>query len=470
MKKKIFLILILITFFFRFYKLYQTFGFYGDIARDHERLMEWYQGAKPPLLGPNTILMIINQSPWYYYLSFPVFALTRSAYSMNFTLFLVSSFTFALSLWVLRKYKEIIFIYILFFLSSIQPMFLEQQRLPWNPSFSVPFLILALSGILRLKNKYSSFISWITLISLCLALGMTYTVFPVFLTLTVIVFFLTPVKYRRYLLFQLIIALLIVFSPLIIFEIKSNFFTIRRLTTSLNIPPLNYSFTSQISFTFQTFFTAWENIKISLWQYLLFIFLLALQSYKAIRNPDKHNYYFRLFFLAALVSTLFTLLMPFRQPYYLYGVIFMWFLTIASMKPLLMFPTVLILMTLWMNPVLINNYFKQTNRPLEGLNSCARQFCLNNPGSYYVSGNNQFGIHSGHEYAFLLNKNGCFSRDIVSFPNLKYDHMIVVVDQATFIPHKTDFYELQQFGNYTVEKNLICSNTLQYWLLRRTGE
>lgn len=474
MKKKIiiiqiavFIILVLISFFLRFYKLNQMFDFFGDIARDHERLMEWYQGAKPPLLGPNTILMIINQSPWYYYLNYPVFVIIRSPFTMTITLFLISVIAFALSLWLLRKYKEILFIYIIFFLSSIHPMFVEQQRIPWNPSFSVPLLILAMAGMLRLKNKYHVLVSWITAISLCLALGMTYTVFPVFLVIAIFILFFIPAKHRLHWLFQLGIGMFIVFFPLVIFEIRSNFFTIKRLTTGLNIPAVHYSFAKKFMLDVSTFLTGSENIKVKLWQLALLIIPMLINCYLAIIKPHKNYRYFRLFFATAILTTGLILLMPFQQPYYLYGIILLWFLTIASMRPILMFPVLIGLVILWINPVWLNNYFRQSSRPLDQLNSCARQFCRENPGQYYVAANSLLGIHSAHEHAFLLNANGCRSRDIVSFPLLNYDKMVVVADGAEFKPYQTSFYELERFGKYDVGKYLYCSKNLQYWLLRK---
>jgi hypothetical protein len=475
MKKKIiifqlvaFILLVAISLFLRFYKLDQMFGFFGDIARDHEKLMELYQGGSPPLVGPNTILMIINQSPWYFYINFPVFLITRSPYSMTITLSLISIATFALGLFILRKYKEISFIYIIFFLSSIHPMFVEQQRIPWNPSFSVPFLILGISGVIYLRRKYSKVISWITALSLCLSLGMTYSIFPVFLAIIILVFLSIPPEHRKYWLFQLFISTAIVFFPLVIFEIKSNFFTLRRLTTGLNIPPINSLPTSKLSLALNTFLTGYTNIKIQLWQSLLLILPLIINICITIKYPHKTSSSFKVFFILAFLSTAFTLLMPFEQSYYLYGVILLWFLVIASMVPLLMLPILIVLMCLWINPVTLKSHFRQALRTVSELNSCAKKFCSENPGKYYVSSNNWLGTHSAHDQAFFLNKNGCQSRDIVSYPSLGFDKMVVVADMVKFEPYKNTSYELNQFGSYNVVKEFICSDKIQYWLLEKS--
>jgi hypothetical protein len=475
MKKKVvvlqlvaFVLLVSVSLFFRFYKLDQMFGFFGDIARDHERLMEWYQGGMPPLIGPNTILMIINQSPWHFYINFPVFLITKSPYSMTITLSLISIATLALSLFILRKYKEIIFIYIIFFLSSIHPMFVEQGRIPWNPSFSVPFLILGISGMIYLRYKYNKVISWITALSLCFSLGMTYSIFPVFLAIVITVFLSIPKEHRKYWVLQLFIGMVIVFFPLVIFEFRSNFFTLKRLTTGLNIPPINSLPASKLSFALGTFLTGYTNIKVHLWQYLLLILPLITNIYLAIKHPQKTNGTFKVFFILAFLAITFTLLMPFEQSYYLYGVILLWFLVIASMVPLLMLPVLIVLVSLWINPMTLKNHFRQAIRTVDELNSCAQKFCLDNPGEYYVSSNSWLGTHSAHDQAFFLNKNGCQSRDIVSYPSLGYDKMVVVADMVKFEPYKNTSYELNQFGSYEVVKEFYCSDKIQYWLLEKS--
>ena len=100
-KKSLFTVLFfLLCIFFIFLRLYKINGsieFWGDIGRDNEKLMEWLQTGKPPLNGPNTILKIVNQSPWFFYVNYPVFLITKSPLTMTVTLSILSLLSFLYS-------------------------------------------------------------------------------------------------------------------------------------------------------------------------------------------------------------------------------------------------------------------------------------------------------------------------------------------------------------------------------------
>lgn len=109
-KKNLFLVLFIslcVSFIFlRLYKINSSIEFWGDIGRDNEKLMEWAQTGKPPLNGPNTILKIVNQSPWFFYVNYPVFLITKSPLTMTITLCLLSLLSFLYSFLILKNEKN----------------------------------------------------------------------------------------------------------------------------------------------------------------------------------------------------------------------------------------------------------------------------------------------------------------------------------------------------------------------------
>lgn len=458
--------LIILFLFFRFYNLQNSFSFLGDLARDSEKLMEWYQGSKPPLIGPNTILKIVNQSPWYFYLNAPVFFLFRSPYTMTITLSLLSVLSFIYSLFILRSKKEMPYILVLFFLIATHPIIVMQQRNPWNPTFAIPFLLSAIAGFLYLKKTYQPVIAFITAFSLALALGMTYSTTPVvFVLIAAILYFLSGKKRLAWVL-HLIVSFGLVFGPLFIFEIRSHFFTLSRLATGLNIPAVHATLLGKISFLITYVLTGLTTFDTMKWQIVAFFVLFLLNLIHADLDK-KHNKDFLLFSFLLFIAIGVTLLMPFQQGYYLFGIMMLLFLTISSMKPYILILTIMLCAVMWITPTSLEQYFNPVKQPVNTMNSCAERFCKQHPGNYYVSTNNQLGIHSGHDQSFFLNRNGCVSRDIVSFPRLNYDTMVVVADFAKFMPHKTSYYELEQFGKYKITDVFKCTENIQYYLLKK---
>lgn len=456
----VFLFLVVIFVSLRLYNISNSIEFWGDIGRDHEKLMEWFQTGKPPLLGPNTsVLPILNQSAWFYYLIFPVFLITRSALSMTYTVVLLTLFALFISLLIQpRKNRGIILM--VFFLIAIHPLIVFQQRTPWNPSFSIPFLLVAISGIIRLSYSYSNKILLIVLIALSFSLGMTYSLFPVIVILAIWSYLEVPKNNKKQFLVYTGSSLLLVFFPSIVFELKTHYFI-----NHFSFSPLagNSSFLTRLIKT-QSYVLLGKDVQnIS----MVFQGIVMICFYVWIFVANRSNLFFRRWYIVALLGTVLTALFPFENSHYFFGVIILWFfvfsLTSKRTRIILLFLFIL----LWVNPFWIRQYTKSPIRRLSIVEECARLVCTHNKNSYFVSSVTWYGSHSAHDHSFLLNKYGCTSRDIVSNPTFKATQMIVVADRATFTPYKDNFYELEQFGTYRVKTNYYCSPGLQYWLLTK---
>ena len=456
----IFIFLIATFVFLRLYNIKNSIEFWGDIGRDHEKLMEWLQTGKPPLLGPNTsVLPILNQSAWFYYLIFPVFLLTHSGLSMTYTVTILTVFLFIISMIIqLKKHRGIVMM--VFLLISIHPLIVIQQRTPWNPSFSIPFLLVAISGIIRLSYSYSNKILLIVLMALSFSLGMTYSLFPIVVILGMWSYLSVPKGKKKQFILYAGLSFLLVFAPTLIFELKPHYF-IEHFSVSLLTG--SSSFFERL-IKVQSYLLLGQdvqNISTILKSILIGCF------YGSIFIANKSNLVFKRIFIIAIIGTLLTALLPFDNSHYFFGVIVLWFFVFSLTNK----PTKIILLSsfvlFWVNPFWVSQYTKSSIRALSIVEECAKTVCTYNKNSYFVSSVTWYGSHSAHDHAFLLNKYGCFSRDIVSNPTFKSNQMIVVADRATFTPYKDSFYELEQFGKYRVKTNYYCSSGLQYWLLTK---
>ena len=264
--------------------------------------------------------------------------------------------------------------------------------------------------------------------------------------------------------FCLIFSFLVIFLPNIIFELRHDFFLLKRFPYGLNIPPLHQTFLSKIPSMFSFVLQGTENSKLLLFISTIFISILGINSIFFRKNKDSH---FILFLCVALIATVFTLVMPFQQGYYLFGIAMLWFLVISSMQTLLAVLISALLLFSWISPSQLSQYFRPSLRSVTEMNACAKKMCLDFPGNYYVTSYAWHGMHSAHDHAFFFNKNGCMARDIVSNPTWNTDGMIVVADKAHFTPYKDSFYELEQYGSYTVKSYFQCSTDFQYFLLEK---
>lgn len=461
----VFLTIALLSFFIflRLYKIQQSIEFYGDIGRDHEKLMVWLQGGKPPLIGPNTILKIVNQSPWFYYLNFPIFIISKSALAMTYTLTLLMVASFLISIYVLRNSKFSWNLFPFFYLISIHPLIVEQQRTPWNPTFSIPFLFVSIALLVRIFESQNRFLIFLFTFFLSIALGMTYSIFWVFAVLSIIAYVFLKKENKIWFFISYGISLFLIFAPLALFEIKSGFFLLHRLN-DIKIPAIPISFQDKMIQAVSVIFTgSTQEGK----RGIILLLCVVATAIAAIIFVKKKNPYLQIGLAAAIPTGVLTLLMPFSQPYYLFGVMLVIFFLISVLDRRITVLLLLVFSVLWFQPKSVSRYMKTAIRMLPVLEKCTRTFCEKHPGQYYVSANTWYGSHSAHDHAFLFNMAGCKSRDIVSFPGFKTNQMVVVADNASFKPYVDSFYELEQLGKYQVKSLYHCTDTLSYFLLKK---
>ncbi|MEI7962137.1 MAG: hypothetical protein WCI04_07415, partial [archaeon] len=225
--KKLLLASIVIIFVFSFLRLYQldaSLFFFNDIGRDFNVLFDWQKSGKPPLLGPQTSALPINQSAIYFYLLYPLYILTNGYFlSSTITALIIYIAIFVLSLKYARQY-----VLPIYYLVAIHPQVIMQTRSVWNPTFTLPFVLVSIFCFYLLNQKFSNKLLLIFSGSIALAISFSYSIAPLLIAFLIYWLFFNRQHFVKY--FVSITGSLILFNlPTLFFEIRHQFL----LTTSL---------------------------------------------------------------------------------------------------------------------------------------------------------------------------------------------------------------------------------------------
>jgi hypothetical protein len=478
--------------FFRFYKLTTSLEFFGDVGRDLHVIILSLIEKKPLLLGPGISFLPLNQSPLYYYLLMPVFILSGySAYTSVITINLIYISGFVLGLYSLRKNKVFMrSLLVIGFLIALHPQFIHQLRNPWNPSFAPPFILASLFALIYLRKKYTQRRALILGGSLAIALGLTVSITPVALIIFSYALFLQRKNLKNLLslLAIFILSLLVVFSPVLLFEIRHDFFFTRRLMMPdpyLSKEPIDYwlKFTKLIEFVSgsENILLSGTSILIALTINLYLIFrkkisdlseeltllsiLRSLQKFvnRSIKNKDQ---LFLIFLNLFIISAILTYSMPFvLHAHYIFGILALLLLTISFIRKKLLIVLIIILSFLWLNQAQLNKHWSPPRRTVSQLESCAQKICSTQKEPIFVTVQAWHVYHSALEYTFLLNKNGCQARNIIQNPEWPAQKMLVFVDHSQYSHGETAFEELTVFGESTQTSQIDCGEDLKVFVL-----
>jgi 4-amino-4-deoxy-L-arabinose transferase-like glycosyltransferase len=227
----IFLILLLAAF-LRLYRLPELTTFAGDQGIDLLVVKRMVIDHRWTLLGPKTSIMSIYNGPIYYYLISPVLYLS-GLNPLSVSYFMVCLWLGAIFLTHILG-KEIFsrragaLAALLF---SLWPIAIEYSRPSFN-SFPTPFFAaLFLLGVLYFSKYHRR---WgIILAGLCSGVLMQLHYFNFFLIFFSLIFLFYRKKFNLKLLLLFAFCALATFSPMIVFELRHNFFNLRTLFSSL---------------------------------------------------------------------------------------------------------------------------------------------------------------------------------------------------------------------------------------------
>jgi len=498
--KTVFALIILVLFlFFRTYKLTTSLEFFGDIGRDLHVIILSLIEKKPLLLGPGISFLPLNQSPLYYYLLMPVFVLSGySAYTSVVTINLIYILGFFFGFYFLRKNKILIIsLLIVGFLIALHPQFIHQLRNPWNPSFAPPFILASLFALIYLREKYTHWRALVFGGSLAIALGLTVSITPSVVVILSYALFLQRKNLKNLLsllgIFSL--SLLIIFSPVLLFEIRHNFFFTKRLMMDdpyLSKEPINQlqKFIDLIGFlsganSDKNILIAGGTIFIALITNLYLIFknkivsvgrnLVTFAIYdrskvhaKWSHTKNHKDQLFLIFLNLFIVSAILTYSMPFiLYAHYIFGILALLLLALSFVRKKLLIILIIILSFLWLSKTQFDKYWPPPRRTVAQLELCAQKICSAQKEPIFVTAQAWHVYHSALEYIFLLNKSGCQARNIIQDPDWPAQKMLVFADHSTYTHNETAFEELTIFGESTRSAQIECGEDLKVHLLEK---
>ncbi len=467
--KKIFkflvpILIIFIFLFLRLHNLQNTFFFYHEMGRDSLVLLNWYQSGKPPLLGPQTSALPINQSAIYFYLLYPGYLISNLLpISAVYTLCVYYLIFFIIGLYLFKDHRQLKNLYLfLYFIIAIHPQYIDQNHYIWNPSFVTPPVILAILTFYLLTKKFNSRLLYIFSTSIALAISLSYSIAP--LLICFILYWILFIRKHFLKILLSIGAFLGIFNlPTILFEIRHKFLLTQSLFTKQSPGQTELGFINQLK-KLTEFIINTPNISIN---FIVFILVFATSLFFIIRFKNKRKEL--LFYLSFLfiTQTIFTLLVPVTvQAHYIFGLAPLLFLIIYFLPYKLNFLLVILLSAFYLSPTSLKNKFAPAPRTYNQLITCFKNYCQKYPQFTYVSAqSNYHPYHNGPEFRFLMRQNGCSIKDIET-ENNQAEYMSVILDNGTF-SSKTNFYELELFGQYKDIDTFNCLDNFKIKVLEK---
>lgn len=463
--KKIFLVitffLILLFLFFRFYKIDQSFFFFNDMGRDSYTLLKWKETGKPPLLGPQTSALPINQSAIYFYFLYPLFLLTnQNPYYALYTSAFIYIFIFLFCLFLSRKNSNLLnTIFVAFFLFAIHPQFIIQNRYIWNPSLAPPFLLLSLVSLLLAQINFNNKYLALMCLSISIAVSLTYSVAPFLIAFIILSYFYFKKHFFKILIY-LFSSLVLINLPTIFFELRHGFLLTKSLLSKGAQTQTNFSLINQVQnlakYTF-SFQTSWLNLAI--------LIVVLILSFYLLKSKTKNKIIPHLFLLTLFI----TLISPINiQAHYVFAILVLIFVTISLLPKLILIPLAIILSFSFLKPIHLNSYFSPAPRSYQQTKFCYQQICADfkNPVFSAVQ-SDLHPYHHGPEHRYLLKISGCDLKEIET-ELTQANHMFIIEDSGTFTPQQTKFYELSLFGDYQFINSFECLPNLKVSLIEKS--
>lgn len=438
------------------YKLFYSFTFHPDFARDIYEVLSIIQG-KLTLIGPKLSFGGLYSGPYYYYLFAPIFYLTRlnlnSLLVFNLFLFLAGVIIFYS---IIPKKSGISSPLVACLVLAFLPIYVTGARGPWNGSTYLPFLLVLLTMI----HFFGFNGKKILLLGTGFLGGVIMSVHLVNIPVVFIVtiYLLIFLKNKKEIVFFLI-GLMIAFMPLLFFEIKHDFVMIKNtfLVGSYKIFVENNNIPNAVSgkknFFDNLYFLSGklsEQLGVNILFYIIiFIFLL----FKLKEKKEKFLIYssFALIIFFAAVSKY-----QFGNHYLFPVSLFLVFtLMVAILKTKYKWLLVVILIfELFSFPKNIYNQSQRTAKTFEDrVNYVIDHQLIKREESFNViqiSKDYSTYIPVGHEYRFFFRKNKYFPK--TEFEYKSSDTLLIFSELKNFDISKLNNWEAREFGLENIQK------------------
>ena len=445
--------------------------FFGDIGRDFFVFQQWQKSFIPPLLGPQTSALPLNQSPFYFYVLFPFYLLFQhSPFSTIWASLIIHGVTFLSGVLLLKKSRLLSVWMIAWFLMAIHPQFVLQHRYIWNPSFVGMFLLSAYCSYELLLEKFSYRRLLMFSSTIALAIGFSYAVFPFVIGMGVLAI-ISLKKHLVLLAVSLSSSLSVVYAPMLFFEMRHNFILTKLLIFGEKLPQSKSDLFNKAQ-SFVNFILASPNSMVGLVVGAVFCVMVFWYAYiiykkkKDIENKEAARY-FRALLLFLIVILLQWLLPVNIHAHYIFAVLISGFILIGLLPIRYVGVLLMIVVVMWVNTPVLNTYFSPAFRSTKMTFDCAQQLCSSISEPVFVSVQASYHpYHNGFEFKYLLGEAGCSVKQIETEPNLA-ELMLVFADDSTYEHGKTSYNELTQFGPAREEQVVACTSKMKVHIIRK---
>lgn len=230
-KRFLILSVLLSAFSLRFYKFYETFGFYGDQGQDLLAIHHWFATGEIPLQGILTSIGTFHMGPLYYYLIAPfVFLFNQDPIAPVYLFLICGVLTVWISYLFLKKFVDIETAIISSIIFSLSPhlIFLSKGAyLPNLQPIATLLMLFFLTGFIFKYKERKEFnfreIFWCYfLIGAGLQFHYTFLANLITVTILLIIFSIKIFKNIKFYLYS-IFGFLIPLVPFLIGQFKNNF-------------------------------------------------------------------------------------------------------------------------------------------------------------------------------------------------------------------------------------------------------
>lgn len=233
----LFILLVVVAAFFRFWQIRDYVVFLGDEGRDMLVMRRMIQDTRPVFLGPTASVGGFYLGPIYYWMAAPFLAL--SLFDPVGPSIMVAIFGLATVILLYKFLKETVGFYpaiLAGFLYATAPLIVRYSRSSWNPN-PLPFfsLLMIYFVYLAIKRKKSLFY---LLSGACfgIAIQLHYLSIMLLPIMFLIVIINTKVKSLPKIIALCAAGAIITFSPFLIFEIKHDFPNFRTILEFVTRP------------------------------------------------------------------------------------------------------------------------------------------------------------------------------------------------------------------------------------------
>lgn len=220
----IFLIILALGIFFRFYNLRKNVEFGWDQESAIIQIKTMIDNKKPLLIGPRIGPAKFFLPPLYYYLNAPFLLLTKfdpiGLYYCSALLGIITSLLIHLYTSKIYNHKTA---FVAFTLYLFSPLMIVYDRVPWNINLIIIATYTCYLALLNIANDEKNKISNYFVLGVALGIAINAHFTAIFLMVISILWLALKRKLSFYLFISIFIIILFVL-PLIVFDLRHNFF------------------------------------------------------------------------------------------------------------------------------------------------------------------------------------------------------------------------------------------------------